>query len=161
MTHKSSDDFHKAEPAVGSTHGQFGAGRPRLIFKVGSGDGHDFQPREFDLLDATTKIGSGPDMDLKLEGLAVFHAEVRHDEQDEYVLYIHDSVDSKIEPVPLTGDSPEAGRRVLRTGSPVGLGDWAMSYYREEFADHGRPFGGREGGEGAIQADQQGQPTRE
>jgi hypothetical protein len=161
MTHKSSDDLDKAAPSVGPTHAQFGAGRPRLIFKVGSGDEHDFQPREFDLLDSTTKIGSGSDMDLKLEGLAVFHAEIRHDEQDEYVLYIHDSADSKIEPVPLTGDSPEAGRRVLRTGSPVELGDWAMSYYREEFADHGRPFGGREGGEGAIQADQQGQPTRE
>ena len=27
------------------------------------------------------------------------------------------------------------------------LGDWTMSFYREEYADHGRPYGGRVGGE--------------
>jgi hypothetical protein len=29
-----------------------------------------------------------------------------------------------------------------------------MAYYREEFADHGRPFGGRQGGEYAFQKQQ-------
>lgn len=158
MTHENSDGL---EHPIGSTHANRGAGRPRLIFKVGSEAGHDPKPREFDLLDSTTRIGSGPDMHLKLEGLAHFHAEIRHDEDDEYVLYIHDSTDSQSEPASPTGETADTERRILRTGSPVELGDWAMSFYREEFADHGRPFGGREGGEGETQLDQQGQPTNE
>lgn len=36
---------------------------------------------------------------------------------------------------------------VLRTGSRVDLGRWTVTFYREEYADHGRPFGGRIGGE--------------
>ena len=158
MTQQNSDGI---ENPIGSTDAQPGAGRPRLIFKVGSDQTPDALPREFDLLDSTTTIGSGPDMHLKLEGLAHFHAEIRHDEDDEYVLYIHDAEDSQSEPASPTGDVADAESRILRTGSPVELGDWAMSYYREEFADHGRPFGGREGGEGAIQLDQQGEPTNE
>jgi hypothetical protein len=27
------------------------------------------------------------------------------------------------------------------------LGDWTLSYFGEEFADHGIPFGGRHGGD--------------
>lgn len=158
MTHENSDGV---EHPIGSTDAHRGAGRPRLIFKVDPEQGHDAKPREFDLLDSTTKIGSGPEMDLKLEGLASFHAEISHDEDDEYVLYIHDPADSKSEPASPTGEALDTERRILRTGSPVELGDWAMSYYREEFADHGRPFGGREGGEGSTQLDQQGQPTNE
>ncbi len=61
-----------------------------------------------------------------------------------------------------TGGSPEATRvngapldtAVLRTGSGLRLGDWAMSFYREEYADHGRPYGGRIGGELGYQRPQ-------
>jgi hypothetical protein len=37
------------------------------------------------------------------------------------------------------------------------LGEWTMSFYREEYADHGRPYGGRIGGELGRQ---QAQPPR-
>ncbi len=110
---------------VTTTHYLPGSGRPRLIFV----------------------IGSSPDADLQLPGLAPFHAEVRHEDDDEYVLY-------DIEP---TGgghareDGPVGGRpprgRILRTGARIDLGDWKLAYFREEFADHGRPYGGRLGGE--------------
>lgn len=31
---------------------------------------------------------------------------------------------------------------VLRTGARIQMGKWCLAYFREEFADHGRPFGG-------------------
>ncbi|MEO7123685.1 MAG: FHA domain-containing protein [Lacisediminihabitans sp.] len=161
MSSNSSPESGETEDVVGSTDAEFGAGRPRLIFKVGSDLGADAKPREFDLLNSTTKIGSGADMHLKLDGLAPSHAEIRHEEDDEYVLYIHDPADSASEPASPTGEDPEAVGRVLRTGARVDLGDWSMSFYREEFADHGRPFGGREGGEGETQLDQNGEVTGE
>jgi hypothetical protein len=42
----------------------------------------------------------------------------------------------------------------LRTGALITLGPWRLAFFREEFADHGRPFGGRMGGEFAVQRPQ-------
>ena len=128
-----------------TTHYRPGSGRPRLIFVIGSKNWNGQRPREFDLLPTETRIGSGPEADLQLDGLSPVHAEIRHTADDEYVLY----------PIgELSGGSrlPEAsGRRdggqVLRTGTRIELGKWKMAYFREEFADHGRPHGGRVGGE--------------
>jgi hypothetical protein len=39
-------------------------------------------------------------------------------------------------------------------GTPAELGAWTVSYYREEFADHGRPDSGRQGGEPSVQREQ-------
>ena len=36
---------------------------------------------------------------------------------------------------------------ILRTGCGIDLGEWHLSFFREEYADHGRPYGGRIGGE--------------
>jgi hypothetical protein len=141
-----------ADPPT-TTHAEPGEGNPRLIFVVGSEQWSGGSPREFGLLDPVTRIGAGADMDLRLDGLEDSHAEIRHDENDEYVLFVHGAAELSSE---LTGPSEEDhdGGRVLRTGARVDLGDWQMSYYREEFADHGRPFGGRQGGEGEHQAAQ-------
>jgi hypothetical protein len=38
-------------------------------------------------------------------------------------------------------------QKPLRTGDRIELGDWTLSYFREEFADHGIPFGGQHGGD--------------
>ena len=139
---------HDSGSAPTSTHAESGAGRPRLIFKVGEGwDGTP--PREFDLLDTTTRIGSADDMDLRLEGLEPFHAEIRHSDEDEYVLSRVVADDEQNGP--MMSSAGLVGEGILRTGSPVELGSWSMSYFREEFADHGRPGGGREGGEGEHQ----------
>jgi hypothetical protein len=97
-------------------------------------------------------------MDLRLEGLNPFHAEIRHDEHDEYVLFLYGPAEVGSDLKTPTENTPAEAGRILRTGARVQLGEWAMSYYREEFADHGRPFGGREGGEGERQPDQSGQP---
>ncbi len=38
-------------------------------------------------------------------------------------------------------------QKPLRTGDRIEIGDWTLSYFREEFADHGIPGGGRHGGD--------------
>jgi hypothetical protein len=60
-------------------------GRPRPIFALGDTAPQQASQREFDLLPGVTVIGSGPDADLRLEGLDARHAEIRRDERDEYV----------------------------------------------------------------------------
>lgn len=128
-----------------TTHAQRGEGRPRLIFVVGSQYWDGRMPREFDLKDGTTTIGSGPDADLQLAGLDPIHAEIRHDERDEY----------RFVAIGEAGGIPQPeGGQILRTGARMELGEWKLAFFREEFADHGRPFGGRLGGELARQRPQ-------
>lgn len=141
-----------------TTNAGFGEGRPRLIFVIAPEDWAGGNPPDFELLDPVTRIGSGDDMDLRLEGLDPFHAEIQHDDNDEYVLFVHGPAGLSSGLVtPSEIYRPEA--RVLRTGARVDLGDWQMSFYREEYADHGRPFGGREGGEGEHQPTQPDGPS--
>ena len=42
----------------------------------------------------------------------------------------------------------------------VEVGAWTMTFFREEFADHGRPYGGRVGGEIGHQRPQPERPQR-
>ncbi|MER3390699.1 MAG: FHA domain-containing protein [Microcella sp.] len=134
-----------------TTHYLPGSGRPRLIFAVQSGVWDGKAPREFDLLPDVTTIGSAESADLVLPGLGPVHAKIVHDDQDEYVLYVSDNGAGLSAPVLV--DDPVAGR-VLRTGALITLGQWRLAFFREEFADHGRPFGGRAGGEFAVQRPQ-------
>ncbi|MFU8946497.1 FHA domain-containing protein [Mycetocola zhadangensis] len=133
---------------VTTTHYTPGSGRPRLIFAVGSENWTGQRPREFDLLPTVTRIGSSPTSDLQLPGLLDNHAEIVHDNNDEYVFY----------PAGAAGASASTGRKtggqILRTGARVELGPWRMAFFREEYADHGRPYGGRAGGELAYQKPQ-------
>ena len=49
--------------------------------------------------------------------------------------------------------------KALRTGNLLELGNVRFSFFREEFADHGRPFGGRQGGEFSHQREQPPRPS--
>lgn len=140
---------------ITTTHYLRGSGRPRLIFVVGSEVWDGKPPREFDLLDGITTIGSSAQADLRLDGLDDIHAEVRHDENDDYVLHVLAS-DRDAVPILLPPSSAQSRGRVLRTGARIELGQWRMGFFREEFADHGRPYGGRIGGELARQRRQPG-----
>jgi hypothetical protein len=141
---------------VTTTHYTPGSGRPRLIFVVGSENWNGQMPREFDLLPGTTTIGSSADADLNLPGLKPMHAEIRHDDNDEYRLFAIGDVAGSSRP---NDDGPSGGTgQILRTGSRLEMGPWRMGYFREEFADHGRPFGGRVGGELAFQKPQPPRP---
>ena len=127
---------------VTTTHYTPGSGRPRLIFVLGSQPWDGRPPREFELSPTTTTIGSGESADLRLEGIDQIQAEIRHDENDEYVLFVSGAE------VGFPVLDPDRGKgRILRTGARNDIGEWRLAYFREEFADHGRPFGGRLGGE--------------
>ncbi len=139
---------------VTTTHYAFGGGRPRLFFVVGSDDWSGKMPEQFDLLPDVTTIGSAPSADLQLPGLLPRHAEIRHESNDEYVLHSFGEVAGGSRQ--LSGE--QAGVRVLRTGARMEMGQWNLGFFREEYADHGRPYGGRQGGELAYQKPQPPRP---
>jgi hypothetical protein len=133
---------------VTSTHDPQGGGRPRLILALGGSAPAHAQAREFDLRPGVTVIGSAPDADLQLPGLSGHHAEVRRRDGDEYVWVDLGAAAGS------TVDGRPMGEQGLHTGDRIEVGPWTLTYFREEFADHGRPNGGRQGGELA------GYPTR-
>ena len=135
--------FGSSPRAVTTTHDPRRGGNPRLVLTTGNPRMPADRRVLFRLRPDATTIGSGPDCDVRLEGLAPLQAVVVHDDTDELVL--HDrSPDSstRVNGVPV----PDGGR-VLRTGARVSAGGWILGYRRAEYADHGRPFGGRIGGE--------------
>ena len=134
-----------------TTHDPARGGGPRLVFAVGNLLVPPDRRRIVWLDDAVTTIGSDPDCDVVLEGLAPLHAEVQHDERDEFVLVAH-APGTRVH-----GAAVERG--LLRTGTRVQLGAWQLTYYREEYADHGRPYGGRIGGELGRQRPQPPRPA--
>jgi hypothetical protein len=133
---------------ITTTHDPHGGGHPRLIFAMGDEAPADTEQRQFELLRGVTVIGSGEDADLRLDGLAEHHAEIRRNPADEYIyLDLGTPAGSRV-------DGKPVGEKALHTGDRIQLGEWTLSYYREEFADHGRPFGGRQGGEFSRQHSQ-------
>lgn len=130
---------------ITTTHYVRGGGRPRLIFVQNSQVWNGQVPREFELVADRTTIGSSDDAMLRLDGLEDVHAEVLHTEDDEYVLVPRGAITGSV-----NGREPS----ILRTGARVQLGAWALAFFREEYADHGRPFGGRNGGELSYQRPQ-------
>lgn len=124
---------------VTTTHDPARGGAPRLVLEKEHLWAGERQP-VFWLGEHTTTIGSGQACDVRLEGLADLHAVVVHDDDDEFV------VEAVEGPIRVHGASV-AGRQVLRTGARVEVGPHVLAFFREEFADHGRPHGGRIGGE--------------
>ena len=140
---------------VTTTHATPGAGNPRLILAPSPHPRPDETQQVFPLRLGVTRIGSDPACDLVLPGLESVHAEVRHtDDDDEFHLVVlGDPGDVRVNGAAVT-------RSLLRTAYRVRLGGWTMSFYREEYADHGRPYGGRLGGEIGHQRLQPPRPGR-
>ncbi len=137
--------------AVSTTHNPPGSGGPRLVLQRADMWDGERQPI-FWLNEAETTIGSDPGCDVVLAGLEPRHAVVLHDGTDEYVV-----VSSGPE-VRVHG-AVVGSRQLLRTGSRVDVGSHTLSFYREEYADHGRPYGGRAGGEIGHQRTQPGRTS--
>lgn len=121
-----------------TTHAVRGGGDPKLVL-VPPEDWPDARHPYFRLRKDRTTIGSGEGCDIRLPGLAELHAEVLLDENDEYVVVARD--------LGTTVNGERVDQRLLRTASRLQVGTWTLTFYREEYADHGRPFGGRVGGE--------------
>lgn len=127
--------------AVTTTHAEWGAGHPRLLVR----SEHERYVHEIDC--DLTHIGSSADSDLVLPATDPLHAKIMHDTTDEYVLtMVGDGA---------TSSGPHA---ILRTGAHFTAGPWQLVFARDEFADHGRPYGGRRGGELAHQRPQAPRP---
>ncbi len=134
---------------ITTTHDPLGGGHPRLIFAMGGEAPAGAVQRQFELLPGVTVIGSSRYADLRLDGLDEYHAEIRRDPADEYIYFdLGSSAGSRVDGRPVS-------EQALHTGDRIQLGKWTLSYYREEFADHGRPYGGRQGGELSRQLAQQ------
>ncbi|MGY2700736.1 GNAT family N-acetyltransferase [Nocardioides sp. HB32] len=126
---------------VTTTHAGWGAGHPRIL----ATSDHERYVHEIrcDLI----HIGSAADSDLELSATDALHARVLHEATDEYVLTM------------LGDGATSSGRHeVLRTGSHFTAGPWQLIFLRDEYADHGRPYGGRVGGEAGHQRPQEPRP---
>src|SRR5690606_24105370 len=98
------------------------------------------------------RVGSAEGNELRLAETDPVHATITHDERDEYVLTLHGEGEMNANPrTAETGSglsaNPSEKSEILRTGAHFTAGPWTLVFGREEFADHGRPYGGREGGE--------------
>ncbi len=126
---------------VTTTHDPRGGGSPRLVFALTPWPRAGDVPRVEYLLQQLTTIGSAEECDIRIAGLEPLHAVVERTDHDEYLLTHAAS----------NGTSTVAGVRaqgsLLRTGAGIQLDGTRMTYFREEYADHGRPYGGRLGGE--------------
>ena len=134
---------------VGTTHDPARGGSPRLVLVAQDSYLAGGRQPIYWLTGESTTLGSGQDCDIRLPGLAGRHATIVHDERDEYVVHGHDP-DTRV-------DGARIRQEKLRTGSRLDVGRWTLAYSREEHADHGRPHGGRIGGE---LGHQQPQPPR-
>jgi hypothetical protein len=122
-------------------------GHPRLVIAtgghapVGSPDAAGIQ-RAFTLDGDVVTIGSADTQDVQFAGLEPEHGVIRREaDEDEWVYSdVHPSAASRVNGV-LTD---AAG---LHHGDRLELGAVTLVFQRDEAADHGRPEGGREGGD--------------
>ncbi|MEO5610202.1 MAG: FHA domain-containing protein [Ornithinibacter sp.] len=137
------------EPRVTTTHTDPAgpvAGAPHLVLKsevAWAGE----QQRVFWLDRTRTTIGSHDSCDVVLPDLEALHAVVFRDDADEFLLERR-APDTRVHGAVVMTTA------TLRTGARIELGPHSFAYSREEHADHGRPFGGREGGEVGHQRSQ-------
>ena len=142
---------------VTTTHDPGRGGLPRLVELLTDDTSTLAGPPVHWLQQERTLIGSDPGCDVVLPGLAPRHAEVHQDEADEFTI------------VALDPETRVHGRRVstavLRTAARIELGPEGerrvLTFVREEYADHGRPYGGRIGGELGHQRSQPRRPVQE
>ncbi|HLP23308.1 MAG TPA: FHA domain-containing protein [Microbacteriaceae bacterium] len=133
-----------------TTHAEWGAGRPRLLWHAG------MARKEVALGDIVTRIGSAPDSEVWVPGLEETHAIIRHAENDEYILTLYGRGETSTYADPDANGHPRDV--ILRTGSQLRIGAHEFVFQRDERADHGRPHGGREGGELEVQPAQPRRP---
>ncbi|MGA8986666.1 FHA domain-containing protein [Aeromicrobium sp.] len=139
---------------VTTTHDPAGGGNPRLYIADASDPLMPSVLGVYPLPATGTTIGSGDDVDLHLAGTDTLQAEIIRTDDDEYVLIARSSR------MLSTVAGRQLPRQLLRTGARIQMGHWRLSYVRDEFADHGRPYGGRAGGELGRQRTQPRPPNR-
>lgn len=130
-----------------TTHYARGGGAPRLIFVKDSQTWNGVAPRVLAIPEEGLEIGGAPGAGLVLPGLDPVHARIVHNDIDEYVLVAVGRVGG-------SSGLRSGESATLRSGARIEVGEWRILFIREEYADHGRPFGGRNGGELSFQRPQ-------
>jgi hypothetical protein len=130
-----------ARRKVTTTHDPYGGGHPRLYLSDTRVPAMARQVQVHYLALGETSIGAAEGSDLVLDGISDLQAVVTRTEDDEYV------IGARGRRTPTFVNGRELPRQTLRTGARIEIGPWRLTYVRDEFADHGRPFGGRIGGE--------------
>lgn len=134
-----------------TTHQQ--GGSPRLVVSSSPlGQSSQAPGQVHWLQDSVTTIGSDAGSDIVLAGLSLHHLEVHHTPEDEYVVRATPQAQVRVHGALVT-------EQVLRSSSRVEVGGWSLVYSRDEHADHGRPYGGRIGGELGRQRTQPPRPN--
>lgn len=142
MDDQTTEPLYREPYVPTTTHAEWGAGNPRLI--VTSESARFVHQLTADL----TRVGSAGDSEVPLPDTDALHATIEHDDRDEYVLTLHG--EGEMNANPHSSATHEGDRsETLRTGARFTAGPWTLVFMRDEFADHGRPYGGREGGEGS------------
>ncbi|BDZ40521.1 hypothetical protein [Microbacterium suwonense] len=139
------EDLRRRPADAGTTHSEWGSGDPHLLVT------REGERSTFGIAQELIRIGSATDAELVLDGADPLHATITHDDRDEYVLTMHGEGQMN------AWSEDDSRTEVLRTGARFTIADWTLVFMRAEYADHGRPFGGREGGE---LSDQPPQPQR-
>ncbi|WP_337005323.1 hypothetical protein [Microbacterium sp. LB12] len=151
MTERHLDDRADDGYTPTTTHAARGAGNPRLRIT------RDDERTEFALDAEVVRIGSAEGNELRLAETDPVHATITHDDRDEYVLTLHGEGETNAS-LGVDATHGNANAETLRTGAHFTAGPWAFVFARDEFADHGRPYGGREGGEYSDQPLQRPRP---
>ncbi|MEV8249389.1 hypothetical protein AB0O87_00510 [Microbacterium sp. NPDC076768] len=133
-----------------TTHAEWGAGNPRLRIS------RDDERSEFAIEADSVRIGAAEGNELRLADTDPVHATITHDDRDDYVLTMHGSGETNAS-LGVDATHKDEDSETLRTGAHFTAGPWTLVFARDEFADHGRPYGGRAGGE---YSDQPLQPPR-
>ncbi|MDR6119484.1 hypothetical protein QE370_002668 [Aeromicrobium sp. SORGH_AS981] len=130
-----------ARRRVTTTHDPYGGGHPRLYLSDTRVPAMAREVRVHHLALGETSIGAGEGCDLVLDDTSELQAVVTRTDDDEYV------IGARGRATPTFVNGRELPVQTLRTGARIEVGPWRLTYVRDEFADHGRPFGGRQGGE--------------
>lgn len=138
-------DMSRRPADATTTHAAWGSGDPHLLVS------REDVRKVFPLTADETRIGSAPDCELVLDDADPVHATIVHDDRDEYVLTMHGAGEMN------AWSEDDTRTEILRTGARFTVAGWSLVFMRDEYADHGRPWGGREGGE---LSDQPPQPQR-
>ncbi len=133
---------------VTTTHDPYGGGHPRLYLADTRVPTTGREVRVLHLTPGETSIGSGADADVRIDGVDDLQVRISRTQDDEYVMQALSTT------VPMLVHGGHVPEQTLRTGTRVELGPWRLTYVRDEYADHGRPFGGRIGGELGVQESQ-------
>ncbi|WP_105565325.1 FHA domain-containing protein [Microbacterium halophytorum] len=134
-------------PQTTTTHGPWGSGNPHLSIRRSD------HRMDFALVSGTVRLGAAPDMELIVPGAEPHHATIVHNEYDEFVLTMHGEGEMNAAP-----ENPNERTETLRSGARFTIGGWEFVFWRAEASDHGRPYGGRNGGEGAHEHGQNPRP---